>query len=73
MMPYQKTTVEIDIEELNEAAENLGTHGIKQTINTALHEINRRAALVRAAEYVRAGKFHTPDEETWKEWREPRL
>ncbi len=71
-MPFHKTTVEIDLEALNEAAENLGTRGVKQTINTALKEINRRGALLRAAEYVRAGKLHLPDEETWAGWREPR-
>ena len=71
-MPFQKTTVEIDSDALGEAAANLGTRGVKQTVNTALEEINRRAALRRAADYVRAGKLQLPDEETWAEWREPR-
>ena len=71
-MPFKKKTIEIDVHELSEAARNLGTHGVKQTVNTALHEINRRASLLGAAERVRAGKFHAPDEATWAKWREPR-
>lgn len=71
-MPYHKTTVEIDTDELQRAEATLGTSGIKETVNGALREVNRRAALERAAEYVLAGKLHLPDEETWAAWREPR-
>lgn len=70
-MAARKTTVEIDLEALREAAGHLGTRGVKQTVNAALREINRRAALRRAAEYVRAGKLHLPDEETWARRRRP--
>lgn len=69
---YHKTTVEIDMEELRNAESALGTHGIKDTVNRALAEVNRRAALARAAEYVLAGELHLPDEATWAAWREPR-
>ena len=71
-MPYHKTTVEIDIDELGRAAAHLGTHGIKETVNGALRDVNRRAALEGASAYVLAGKLHVPDEETWAEWRKPR-
>lgn len=71
-MAIQKTTVEIDLDALGEAAENLGTRGIKQTVNAALDEVNRRAALGRAAAYVREGAFHAPDEETWAALRDAR-
>lgn len=71
-MNYQKTTVEIDVEELEKAQESLQTHGIKETVNAALKEVNRRAALKEAAAYVLSGSMHVPDEETWAGWREPR-
>ncbi len=64
-----KTTVEIDLNQLREAEANLGTQGFKDTINRALAEVNRRAALKRAAEYVAEGRLHTP---TWEEFWELR-
>jgi Arc/MetJ family transcription regulator len=71
-MPYHKTTVEIDTDELARAEATLGTSGIKETVNSALREVNRRAALKRAADLFLAGEIHLPDEETWERWREPR-
>jgi Arc/MetJ family transcription regulator len=68
-----KTTIEVDLEALAEAERTLGTKGFKETVNAALREVNRRAALQRAAERVRAGDFHAPDEKTWAAWREPRV
>ena len=69
---YQKTTVEIDMQELQKAQRRLHTNGIKETVNTALREVNRKAALKDAAEYVLSGKVHVPDEQSWAGWREPR-
>jgi hypothetical protein len=57
---------------LSAAETLLGTRGIKETVNRALAEVARRAALERAAAYVAAGHLHLPDEETWAAWREPR-
>ena len=71
-MPYHKTTVEIDTDELARAERTLGTSGIKATVNRALSEVNRRAALENAAEYVLAGHLRTPDGDMLAEWREPR-
>ena len=71
-MGYQKTTVEIDVQELLKAQESLHTRGVKETVNTALREVNRQAALRDAAAYLLAGNMHVPDEETWAGWREPR-
>ncbi len=71
-MATRKTTVEVDERELSEAARNLGTRGIKETVNSALRDVNRRAALSRAAAYVREGRLRLPDETTWARWREPR-
>ena len=66
-MNYHKTTVEINMNELRTAEDVLGTSG-----NRALAEVNRRAALERAARLVLAGSIHLPDDETWSRWREPR-
>jgi Arc/MetJ family transcription regulator len=65
---YRKTTVEIDLDELRDAAAELGTRGVKETVNTALREVNRRAGLQKAAAAVRAGELRTPVEP----WRAPR-
>lgn len=70
-MSYQKTTVEIDVQELERARAILQTRGIKETVNAALREVNRRAALEGAAAYLLSGRLHAPDEEVWAGWREP--
>ena len=71
-MNLHKTTVEIDLDELARAQAVLHTNGITETVNAALREVNRKAALAAAAELVRAGDFHVPDERTWAAWRAPR-
>jgi Arc/MetJ family transcription regulator len=73
MSEYHKTTVEIDLEQLGKAQAALNTDGIKDTVNAALREVGRRAALRNAADYVLAGRMHVPDAETWAEWREPQV
>jgi len=60
MSTMHKTTIELDLEQLREAERNLGTEGFKETVNSALREVNRRAALKRAAQYVREGHLSTP-------------
>lgn len=70
---YRKTTVEIDSEELAQARAALQTQGIKETVNAALHEVGRRAALQRAADFVESGRMRVPDLEEWAAGREPRL
>lgn len=71
-MNLHKTTVEIDLDGLAQAQAVLGTSGIKDTLNAAVAEVNRRAALERAAAYVLSDSFYVPDEESWAAWREPR-
>ena len=73
MARMHKTTIEVDLDALGEAEQNLGTKGFKETVNRALADVNRRAALRRAAERVRAGDYHVPDEKTWAAWRAPRV
>jgi len=62
-MAFRRTTVAIDTDALAAAESVLGTRGIKETVNAALREVNRRAALDRAATYVLAGELHLPDEQ----------
>ena len=71
-MSFHKTTVEIDTEALAKAEIALGTNGIKETVNRALAEVNRRDALGRAAQYVEDGQLHVPDERALAAWRAPR-
>lgn len=73
MMRMHKTTIEIDQEAFREAEGNLSTRGYKETVNRALHEVNRRAALARGARYIREGRQHLPDAHDWASYREPRL
>ena len=55
-----RTTVEIDLDLLHAAERNLGTRGYKQTLNRALEDVNRRAALDRAARYLDDGRESVP-------------
>lgn len=71
-MAYHKTTVEIDVDAFAEAERNLRTRGYKETVNRALAEVNRRAALEEAAAYIRAARYGAPDESTFAAMRAPR-
>ena len=70
MGQYHKTTVEIDSEQLEKARAALHTDGIKETVNAALEEVARRAALERAADFVRSGRLQVPDLDEWAAGRE---
>jgi Arc/MetJ family transcription regulator len=72
MPHYHKTTVEIDADALKSAEAVLGTRGVKATVNGALREVNRRAALENAARYLLDGELRVPDEREWADWRKPR-
>jgi len=50
-----RTTVRLDLLELNRAKKTLGTKTTSDTVNQALREVNRQAALRAAAALVRAG------------------
>jgi hypothetical protein len=55
-----RTTVEIDLDAFHAAERNLGTRGFKETLNRALADVNRRAALDRAVRYVEQGRESLP-------------
>ena len=56
-----RTTVEVDVRQLREAEQNLGTSGFKETINRALATVNRLAALERAVRYLELERESVPD------------
>ena len=60
----KRTTVEVDLTELAEAKKTLGTHTTRDTINSALHQVNRHARLARAAALIAKGELDvvSPDE-----------
>ena len=55
-----RTTVEIDLDQFHVAEHNLGTRGFKETLNRALEDVNRRAALDRAVRYVEERRESLP-------------
>jgi len=55
-----RTTVEIDLDAFHAAERNLGTRGFKETLNRALVDVNRRAALDRAVRYVEQDRESLP-------------
>ena len=69
----KRTTVDLDLDELAQAKETLGTGTTRDTINTALREINRRAALARAAQLIERGGLDVVSSAELAELRRPRL
>ena len=61
-----RTTIDLDIDVLDRARELLGTTTIRDTVDKALREVDRRAALREFADEIRAGRFPalTPEELT---------
>jgi hypothetical protein len=52
-----RTTVDIELDAYEEARRELGTRGYRDTINQALREIGRQAALRKGANLIREGKL----------------
>jgi Arc/MetJ family transcription regulator len=69
----QRTTLDLDVDELERARAVLGTSTKRETVNQALREVNRMAALRRAAAIVRSGQLGVPDPEELAELRRPRF
>ena len=69
----KRTTVDLDVEELERAKATLGTGTTRDTINTALREVNRRAALARAAALIDQGGFEVVEPEELAELRRARI
>ena len=69
----QRTTVELDLVELERAKGTLGTRTTRETVNKALREVNRQAKLRRAAALVRAGGLGLVTPEDLAELRRNRV
>jgi hypothetical protein len=66
-----RTTVEIDLDAFHAAERNLGTRGFKETLNRALEDVNRRAALDRAIRYVEQERESMPGWDVLERARRP--
>lgn len=53
----KRTTVDIDLRELDAAKKTLGTRTTRDTINSALRRVNRHARLARSAALIAAGEL----------------
>ena len=60
----KRTTVDVDLTELAAAKKTLGTRTTRDTINSALRQVNRHARLARSAALIAAGDLDviSPDE-----------
>ncbi len=67
-----RTTVDIELEAYEEARRELGTRGYRDTINKALREISRQAALRRGANLIREGKLDLVSPEELAQMRHAR-
>ena len=69
----RRTTVDLDVEELDRAKQTLGTVTTRETIDAALRAVNRQAALARAADVIRSGDFEVVSPEELAALRRPRI
>ena len=68
----RRTTLELDVTELERAKRALGTRTTRETVHRALQEVSRHAALRRAAELVRAGGLDIVEPDDLPELRRTR-
>lgn len=69
----KRTTVDLDMDELQAAREILGTETTRDTINTALRDVRRRAALARAAALIEHGDLDIIEPEELAALRQARV
>jgi Arc/MetJ family transcription regulator len=67
-----KTTIDVDRELADEAAEILGTTTLKDTVNLALSEVIRARLRERLAQKVLDGTLSVPTSEEVRRWRAPK-
>jgi hypothetical protein len=68
-----RTTLELDLAELDRAKATLGTKTTRETVNRALREVNRQAKLRAAADLVREGGLGLVRPEELSELRRNRV
>lgn len=66
-----RTTIDIEIDAFDAARAALGTSGYRATVNEALREVARAAALRRAAAALRAGGINLASPEDIAAMRRP--
>lgn len=69
----KRTTVDLDLDELQAARAVLGTETTKDTINAALREVRRGASLSHAAALIRRGGLDIIEPEELAALRQSRL
>jgi Arc/MetJ family transcription regulator len=67
-----RTTVDIEVDAYEEARRLLGTRGYRDTVNGALREVARIAALRHAADLIRKGGLNLATPEDIEAMRRPR-
>ena len=67
-----RTTIDLDLDALDRARELLGTTTIRDTVDKALREVDRREALREFAEEIRDGRIRFPTPEQLAEMRRNR-
>ncbi|HVS29032.1 MAG TPA: hypothetical protein VHE14_05740 [Solirubrobacteraceae bacterium] len=67
-----RTTIDIEVDAYQAARDALGTRGYRDTINGALHEVNRIAKLRDAARRIRQGELDLLTPQDLEQLRAPR-
>jgi Arc/MetJ family transcription regulator len=73
MMPnVRRTSMNLDLELVEQAKAELGTNGTTETVHAALSEVVRRAAIERMLESVASGFSEPPPDgcDNWNDWIE---
>lgn len=65
----KRTTIDLDMNAVDDAMEILGTSSIRETVDVALREVARRKKLRELAELIRQGKLGAPTPEQLVEMR----
>jgi Arc/MetJ family transcription regulator len=68
-----KTSIDIDRQAADEAAEILGTKTLKDTVDAALREVVRGQLRHQLADQILAGTLPVPTIEELAEWRAPKV
>jgi hypothetical protein len=69
----KRTTVDLDLDDLQAAREALGTETARDTIHAALREVARRAALEQAATLILEGGLEIVEPDELAALRQARL
>lgn len=68
----KRTTIDLDLDELDAAREVLGTTTARETVHVALRQVVRRAKLAHLARLIEQGELDIVSPEELAELRRPR-